>query len=88
MNTGARNRQSAYSVVNRGTILLGSSRGGQNKASRTRRPCPYWFCHLYVCVCVYMHVCMYVCVRIYMYECGLGFLEVSVYVFLCVYVCM
>jgi len=34
ISDGARNRQSAYSVISRGTILLGSSRRGENKEER------------------------------------------------------
>jgi hypothetical protein len=34
---GPGNRQSSYSVINRGTILLGSSRRGENKEERSVR---------------------------------------------------
>jgi hypothetical protein len=34
ISDGARDQQSAYSVINRGTILLGSSRRGENKEER------------------------------------------------------
>jgi len=34
ISDGAGNRQSSYSVINRGTILLGSSRRGENKEER------------------------------------------------------
>jgi len=34
ISDGAWNRQSSYSVINRGTILLGSSRRGENKEER------------------------------------------------------
>jgi len=34
ISDGAWNQQSAYSVISRGTILLGSSRRGENKEER------------------------------------------------------
>jgi hypothetical protein len=34
ISDGARNRQSAYSVISRGTSLLGSSRRGEKKEER------------------------------------------------------
>jgi hypothetical protein len=76
----ARNRSSAYSVANRGTILPGSSYGGENKASQARRPCPYIVLS-FVCMYMYVYACMYVCIYICMwvYLCG------SVYVYICVY---
>jgi hypothetical protein len=76
-----RNRSSAYSTTNHGTILLGSSYGGKNKASQACRPCPYMVLS-FVCmyICVYMHVCL--CA--YIYVCGV-YLCGSVYVYICVY---
>jgi hypothetical protein len=37
MNEGARNRLNAYAAVSGGTILLESSRGGENKEERSVR---------------------------------------------------
>jgi len=34
ISDGARNPQSAYSLISRGTILLGGSRRGENKEER------------------------------------------------------
>jgi hypothetical protein len=84
----ARNRYSAYSVANRGTILLGNSRGGENKASQTRRPLPIY--GSVICMYVYVCVCMYVCVHIYIYVCEFICVKVCTYIFVCIhmYVCI
>jgi hypothetical protein len=82
----ARNRSSAYSVANRGTILLGSSRGGENKASQTRRPCPYMvlsFVCMYMCVYAFMYMCIYICIWVYL--CGSVYVYICMYTYVCIY---
>ncbi len=76
---------------NPSTILLGSSKGEENKMSQTRRPCPYMVLSF---VCMYMYICMYVYVHIYIYiyiyVCGFICVEVCMYIFVYIhmYVCV